>query len=210
LPTKIYEIIKRKIVNRRIPLGTKLREDLLAKELGVSRTPVREALNRLAQEGLVEIFPRRGIHVIEPSVDDVIELLEIREALEGMVARLAASKITDEVLRRMKKYFEGREQQIRQREFAGYSKADVDFHNLLLKACGNDRLVQIMNNLYDHIQMLRLRSVILPGRAEKSLQEHLLVIEALEKRDPDLAEKRIREHIQNVKVDILKALEKGA
>lgn len=208
LAVKVYEILKNRIVNQEILSGIKLQEEVLAEELGVSRTPVREALNRLAQEGLVEMVPRRGTFVVKPSLSDIKELLEVREVLEGMAARLVATKITDEILEEMKKYFEGREQQIRGGYLEEYSKADVNFHDLLLRACGNERLVRMMNNLYDYIQMLRLRTVILPGRAEKSLKEHLMIIDALEKRDPDLAEKKIREHIRNVKIDVLKALER--
>lgn len=209
LPTRAYEVIKRKIVNGEITPGTKLQEDRLAEELGISRTPVREALSRLAQEGLVEIIPRRGRYVVDLSLPDIIHLLEIREALEGMAARLATANITREALARMRAYFEGRGKEIRRKDFEGYLQADMDFHDLLMKTSGNERLVQLMSTLYDHIQMLRLRSVVLPGRAEASLREHLSIIEALEKEDPDLAEERVREHIRNVKADVIKALKGG-
>lgn len=102
LSTRAYEVIKRKIVNGEITPGTKLQEDRLAEELGISRTPIREALSRLAQEGLVEIIPRRGTYVVEFSLFDIVHLLEIREALEGMAARLAATNIARETLAEMK------------------------------------------------------------------------------------------------------------
>lgn len=207
LHERVYDEIKKSVIKGEIPPGSKIIEENIAKTLGVSRTPIREALKRLAQDGLVEITPRKGAFVIQLSKEIVKEILEIREALEGMAARLAALNMTDEILEKMKKAFEGSEERIKRRDFSNYSIIDVEFHQLLFKASNNQRLLQIINNLYDCIQMLRLKSVILPGRIERSLNEHLSIIEALEKRDPDIAEKMAREHIQNVKIDVLQDME---
>lgn len=207
LHERVYDEIKKSVIKGEIPPGSKIIEENIARTLGVSRTPIREALKRLAQEGLVEITPRKGAFVIQLFRRVVKEILEIREALEGMAARLAALNMTDDILDKMKKAFEGSEERIKRRDFSNYSMIDVDFHQLLFIASNNQRLTHIINNLYDHIQMLRLKSVILPGRIERSLNEHMMIIEALEKRDPDLAEKMAREHIRNVKIDILQDME---
>ena len=116
LPTRVYELVKRRIVANELLSGTKLAEDGLAKELGVSRTPVREALNRLTQDGLVTVSPGRGAFVATFSFEDMVQLLEIREALEGMAARLASSRITKKTLNKLRKLLEAG---MRERESSG-------------------------------------------------------------------------------------------
>ena len=207
LPTRVYELVKRRIVANEFLSGSKLVEDGLAKELGVSRTPVREALNRLTQDGLVTVSPGRGAFVATFSFEDMVQLLEIREALEGMAARLASSRITKKTLNKLRELLEAG---MRERESSGdtgYLAADREFHEAIALACGNRHLSHLMRSLRDRIQMLRYRSVILPGRARRSFQEHLQIIEALNRRDPDLAEERIRTHIRNVQNDLRAALE---
>ena len=195
-----------RIVANELAYGAKLTEDSLAKELGVSRTPVREAFNRLAQEGLVTVFPGRGAFVATLSFSDMVQLLEIREVLEGMAARLATSRITKTSLEKLRRQMEVEIRKSAGNEYTGYLDVDRQFHESVIFASGNQHLSQLMKSLRDRIQMLRHRSVILPGRARKSFQEHLQIIDALAARDPDLAEERIRTHIRNVKSDLTIAM----
>lgn len=199
LPIRVYDHVKHRIVANKLPIGSKLTEDDLAKELGISRTPIREALNRLAQDGFVTVFPGRGAFVATLSFDDMFQLLEIREALEGMAARLATNRITKETLERLRQRLGAAAQKQEHNAYKGYLDADRDFHESVISACGNHHLCQLMKSLRDRIQMLRCHSVMLPGRARKSYREHVEIIEALSARDPDLVEERIRTHIRNVK-----------
>jgi DNA-binding GntR family transcriptional regulator len=206
LPIRVYDHVKRRIVANELPFGSKLTEDELAKELGISRTPIREALNRLAQEGIVTVSPGRGAFVATLSFDDMVQLLEIREALEGMAARLASNRITKETLEKLRQRLETEARKQADNAYRGYLDADREFHESVVSACGNHHLLQLMKSLRDRIQMIRSRSVLLPGRARKSFQEHAEIIDALSARAPDLAEDRIRTHIRNVKGDLEMAM----
>ena len=202
LSIRVYDHVKRRIVANELPFGSKLTEDGLAKELGISRTPIREALNRLAQDRLVTVSPGRGAFVATLSFEDMVQLLEIRETLEGMAARIASNRITKETLEKLRQRLEATTQRQEQNGYKGYLDADRDFHECVISACGNHQLSQLMKSLQDRIQMLRSRSVMLPGRARNSFQEHMEIIDALSARDPDLAEEKIRTHIRNVKGDL--------
>ena len=202
LSIRVYDHVKRRIVANELPFGSKLTEDGLAKELGISRTPIREALNRLAQDRLVTVSPGRGAFVATFSFDDMVQLLEIRETLEGMAARLASKRITKETLEKLRQRLKAAAQKQEHNGYKGYLDADRDFHECVISACGNHQLSQLMKSLQDRIQMLRSRSVMLPGRARKSFQEHMEIIDALSARDPDLAEEKIRTHIRNVRGDL--------
>lgn len=206
LPIRVCDRLRSRIIANELPDGAKLTEDSLAKELGVSRTPVREAFNRLAQEGLVTVFPGRGAFVATLSFSDMVQLLEIRETLEGMAARLATNRLTKTNLEKLRRRMEVALEKSVGNDYTGYLDVDRQFHESLISASGNQHLSQLMKSLRDRIQMLRHRSVILPGRAHKSFQEHLQIIDALAARDPDLAEERIRIHIRNVKSDLTIAM----
>jgi DNA-binding GntR family transcriptional regulator len=206
LPTQIYSLLKQRIVGNKVSFGYKLTEFHLAEELGVSRTPIREALNRLVQDGLVTVIPGRGAFVTSFSAEDMIELFDVREALEGMAARLASSKMTEKTLEKIRDHLEAGMAERKRNGYTGYVEADREFHEAITSACGNRHLSQLMASLRERIQMLRHRSVILPGRASKSFQEHLAIIEALSLHDPDPAEQRMRTHIRNVKADLIIAM----
>lgn len=202
-PTRIYEVLKRRISDGELALGAKLTEAHLVKEFGVSRTPLREALNRLAQEGLVTIKPYRGAFVASVSEDEVRELFEVREALEGLAARMAATRIEKQLLmelgRRLKKGIAASARDV----YARYSQADREFHETVAQASGNHELIELLGSLASRIQIIRRQTVRLPSRAQRSFREHLEVIEALGRGDPDLAEARMRAHIRAVKAELV-------
>src|SRR5262245_54868968 len=137
----------------------------------------------------------------------MVQLLEIREALEGMAARLACGRITKKTLNKLRELLEAGMRERESGADTGYLTADREFHEAIALACGNRHLSHLMRSLRDRIQMLRYRSVILPGRARRSFREHLQIIEALNRRDADLAEHWMRTHIRNVQNDLRAALE---
>ena len=207
LRQRVYEILKRAIIFQEIGPGQKIDEEGVAKQLGVSRTPIRESLCRLENEGIVKIIPRRGAFVVRHSKESIIEILLVREVLEGFAARLAVGHIDERAIEEMSSLFRDfSEANIRDRS-KDYAQADLKFHTLIVKKSQNSWLMSIMNILNDHIQMLRLRTVALEGRPEHSLLEHRKIIEALEKRNPSSAESLMRRHIQNVRKSVLRNIE---
>ena len=169
LRDQIYDILKNMIVLREIKPGEKINEERLAQQTGVSRTPIREALCRLENEKIVKMVPRRGAYVRQQSPETVREVLEVREALEGMVSRLATRHMEERLLEKLRKCLD----QIaaipdEARYLTKYTHADVQFHTLLLEASRNRMLQKMMETVNTHLQIIRLRTVVLPGRAKKN------------------------------------------
>lgn len=205
LRNQVYDVLKKRIILHEIPSGKKINEEELAKSLGVSRTPIRETLVRLEHEGVVEIIPRRGAFVVSQSKEKVRDLLQVREVLEGLVARLATENMKSELLDRIKRSLKKvSSTDDDDNKLLKYTPADVEFHALLLEACDNELLKSMMENLNVHLQMVRLRTVALPGRPEQTVLEHYEIVEAIEKRDSILAEKLMKEHVASVRRDAQK------
>ena len=205
LRNQVYDILKKRIILREIEPGKKINEEELAESLGVSRTPIRETLVRLEHEGIVRIIPRRGAFVISQSNKEVIDLLQVREVLEGLVVRLATENMERDLfdhLRRCLKEISSTDE--RDDRLLKYTPADVQFHALLLEACNNPLLKSMMETVNSHLQMVRLRTVALPGRPEQTVREHYEILEAIEQGNPILAEKSMRKHVESVRRDVLK------
>ncbi len=204
----IYEILKKQIILRKVKPGEKINEEELAKTLQVSRTPVRETLLRLEHEGIVEIVPRRGAFVVSQSKQKVIDILQVREVLEGLVTRLATENMDERMLNRLrnclKKISSVKNDEDR---VLRYPAADVEFHSILLEACGNDVLRSMMEIVNSHLQVIRLRTVVLPGRARQTVKEHYKILEAIEKGDALSAENMMRSHVESVRKDALKNID---
>lgn len=205
LRNQVYDILKKRIILREIEPGKKINEEELAESLGVSRTPIRETLVRLEHEGIVRIIPRRGAFVVSQSNKEVIDLLQVREVLEGLVVRLATENMERDLfdhLRRCLKEISSTDE--RDDRLLKYTPADVQFHALLLEACNNPLLKSMMETVNSHLQMVRLRTVALPGRPEQTVREHYEILEAIEQGNPILAEKSMRKHVESVRRDVLK------
>ena len=172
----------------------RLDERQLASDLGVSRTPVREALAQLEREGFVRSVPRRGIYVVRKSRSEVIELITAWAALEGMAARLATEKASDQeisALRRMFTTFEGGEVQAKLDE---YSEVNIEFHQAIIRMSRNSVLISLAENLFTHMRMIRRKTIGEQDRAARSIRDHMTIIEALEARDTNRAEALVRDH----------------
>lgn len=204
LKEAVYQRLKKSIIRGKVLPGSKLVETQIAQRLGVSRTPLREAINRLEQNGFVEIFPRRGAFVKKHSLQEILEHLELREVLEGLAGRLAARHAKPEIIKEMKDCFRGFTPGNVERFIESYSHRNVCFHNLIIQACQNRKLISIIRNLYDQMDMVRLHTIVLPGRAKKSLAEHRTILQFVEKRQGDLAETHLRAHIRDLRNAVLK------
>jgi DNA-binding GntR family transcriptional regulator len=173
---------------------TRLDERQLASDLGVSRTPVREALAQLEREGFVRSIPRRGIYVVRKTRHEVIELITAWAALEGMAARLATQKASDQeisALRQMFATFEGGEVQAKLDE---YSEVNIEFHQAIIRMSHNQVLIDMAENLFTHMRMIRRKTIGEMDRADRSIRDHIHIIEALEARDTKSAEELVRNH----------------
>lgn len=207
LRDQVYDVLKKRIIFRQIGSDEKINEEELAKSLGVSRTPIRETLLRLEHEGIVKIIPRRGAFVVSQRKEKVIDLLQVREVLEGLVARLATENMTQELIDRLKDSLERVSSAANDEDrLLKYTPADVEFHALLLEACDNELLRNMMGSVNAHLQMVRLRTVALPGRPEQTVREHYEITAAIEKKDSVLAETLMREHVASVRRDAQKNL----
>lgn len=208
LSEAVYEVIKEGLVNGTLEPGTKIKEEEIARQLGVSRTPVREAIHKLEREGLVEIIPRYGTFIVSISPKDVREIYDIRGALEALALRSGFSRIDKKKLLEMGELHKRCEQPVKKGDLDSFIEVDAKFHDLIIKASGNDRLIRLMWNLKNQIRVSKLESLSVPGRAEKSLKEHENIISAVFEGDKEKAERLLREHSDKAKENLLRLLKK--
>lgn len=204
----VFESLREAIISGQLSPGERMMEIQLAEEMGVSRTPVREAIRKLELEGLVVMIPRKGAYVSGLSLKDVADVFEIRGALEGLAAELAADRITDEELENLERYLVKISEDIEQGDLSRVVETDTDFHTLLYQASRNNRLSQIINNLREQIQRFRTTSLSLPGRMKVALEEHRKIVEAISSRDGELARKLAKEHIENAENSLMSMIRK--
>src|SRR5215831_3533783 len=172
----------------------RLDERQLASDLGISRTPVREAMAQLEREGFVRSVPRRGIYVVRKTKQEVIELITAWAALESMAARLITQNATDEeiaTLRKMFAKFENGELHARLDE---YSEVNIEFHQTIIRMSRNRVLIDLAANLFAHMRMIRRKTIGEQDRADRSIRDHMNIIQAIEARDTARAEELVRNH----------------
>ncbi len=203
LSEAVYEVIKEWLVNETLETGAKIKEGEIAKQLGVSRTPVREAIHKLEREGLVEIIPRYGTFVASIFPKDIQEIYDIRGALETLALKSGFLHINKKKLLEMKQLHERCEEPLKKGNLSPFLKMDAKFHDFIIKASGNRRLAQLMGNLKTQIRVSKLESLSVPGRAEKSLEEHKNIISAMLEEDEKKAEKLLKEHTNKAKKNLL-------
>ncbi len=205
----VLEAIRTAIMNGSLQPRERLMEIQLAEELGVSRTPVREALRKLELEGFIVMVPRKGAYVSDLTIKDIADVFEIRAALEGLAGALAAERITEEELDEMERLLVEKGEAIHQNDIDKLVEADTRFHEALYKASRNERLTTIISNLREQIQRFRLTSLSVPGRRTDSLEEHRNILEAIQARDIQVARQLAQEHIENAENVLIESLKKG-
>lgn len=203
----VFESLREAIINGRLRPGERLMEIQLADEMGVSRTPVREAIRKLELEGFVVMVPRKGAYVAGISMKDIADVFEVRAALESLAAGLAAERITEEELEKLERSLVLVAESTEAQDLDSLITADTDFHDILYAASRNEKLVQIVSNLREQIQRFRMASLSSPGRMKVALEEHRKIVEALSARDIELAQNLARDHIENAEnsmIDVLR------
>ena len=201
LKDKIYDSLKEAITSMNIyadDAELRLDERRLSEQLSISRTPVREALARLEQEKLVQIVPRRGVYIVRKTKVEILEMLTVWAALESMSARLITLNATNDAIASLRSlltsYSEGQVDD----HIDEYSENNINFHQVILRMGGNQLICDMADNLFIHMRSIRARTIGEEDRAQRSIVDHMQIVEAIEARDPDLAERLVREHTLNL------------
>jgi DNA-binding GntR family transcriptional regulator len=196
--TIVYENLKKRIITHSLGQGDPLNESILSKELKTSKTPIREALQQLEKEGFVENIPGKGSFVSRISFQDIREMFEIREILEGEVAKRMITKADPGKLKTLRDKFISSEN-ANGRSTTSHFKSGDEIHTFIIEALGNNRLMEIYRRLQDHVDRNRVYffGQSHPGRPEESFREHLEILDALEAQDPLRAEQAVRNHLKN-------------
>ncbi|ACV61155.1 transcriptional regulator, GntR family [Desulfofarcimen acetoxidans DSM 771] len=205
----VFESLREAIINGRLSPGERLMEIQLAEEMGVSRTPVREAIRKLELEGFVVMIPRKGAYVAGISIKDIANVFEVRAALEALAAGLAAERITEEELDELERYLVEISELRESGNLDAIVEKDTMFHDVIYRASRNERLVQIVTHLQEQIHRFRTASLARPGRTRDALDEHKKLVEAISDRDVELAQKLAREHIENAENSMISAVQEA-
>ncbi|NLY48728.1 MAG: GntR family transcriptional regulator [Clostridiales bacterium] len=197
LRARVYNTIRDKILSGEYKENEELKENALASELGVSRTPVREALRQLELEGLVNIIPNKGAYVTGITKKDIYDIYTIRSYLEGLCARWACKNITNAQIEALEEILYLSDFHARRSHFDQLVELDNKFHDLLYKASGSKILDHVLSDFHQYVERVRKVSLSRPYRAVQSSKEHAAIVEAIKKRDGALAETLAQEHMKN-------------
>lgn len=205
LDNKVYRELKSMILDQHLKPGSKIYQEKLAEDLGISRTPVVNALKRLEQEQLIAAIPRRGFFVRDFSKDEMIGIFELREVLEGLAARRAATRINEEQTRILKGFFKNVKVSDNLKSIEKYADEDRRFHNFLIEIGGDD----LMSRMLETYRVITFSYLVgFPGGLVRppgeTLPEHQAIIEAIVERDPDKAEQTIRLHFKRSREKLVK------
>ena len=200
----VFNTLRQAIITGEFAPGERLMEIALANRLGVSRTPVREAIRKLELEGLVVMIPRKGAEVAKITEKDLRDVLEVRSSLEELAAELAAERMNDEVKEKLEKALKGFEEAIESDDNAAVADSDVDFHDVIFEATGNARLIQIINNLREQMYRYRLEYVKDTEYHTVLLNEHRELAKAMVEGRKEDARKIMKRHIDNQEMTVIR------
>ncbi|WP_400163325.1 GntR family transcriptional regulator [Brevibacillus sp. TJ4] len=193
-----YKYIKERILDGTYKPSQKLIEAQLSEDVGVSRNTIKKALLMLQRENLVELESNKGATIKSYSMDEIINYLEIREVLEGLVARNAANKITDADLQTLGELMQQMKQHIEENEFEKYSQLNQKFHEIIYTASKNKPAVELIHIIKNQLSRIQFRTILVPGRNQESLKEHIRIYEALQTRNEKEASAAIEQHIRAI------------
>lgn len=197
LKARIYDALKAAIMNMNIydeDEPVRLDERKLSEKFGISRTPLREALARLDQEGVIEIVPRRGAFVVRKSKQEILEMITVWAALESMAARTITLEADDADIATLRDLIALSEEERVQGQIDEYSESNIAFHQAIIRLSKNELIATITDGLFMHVRAIRHRTIFEADRAKRSIEDHMKIVEALEARDTDLAGRLVREH----------------
>lgn len=202
----VFKTLRKAILTGELKPGERLMEIHLANKLGVSRTPIREAIRKLELEGLVTMIPRRGAEVAQITEKNLKDVLEVRRALDALCAELACERITDEEKEQLKKACIDFEEATRTKDSAIIAKTDVVLHDIIVVATGNERLVQLVNNLSEQMYRYRFEYIKDESQHDRLIEEHRVIYESIMNKDCETAAKSAKIHIDNQEISIIKQI----
>ena len=205
----VFNTLRRSILTGELKPGERLMEIHLADKLGVSRTPIREAIRKLELEGLVTMIPRRGAEVAQITEKHLRDVLEVRRALDALAVELACERITDAELESLKDACDNFEKETKQGNANRLARADVAFHDIILNASGNERLVQMISNLSQQMYRYRLEYVKDETSYERLIAEHVAIYEAIRDRNGRSGAEAIKNHIDNQEKAVIRRITKN-
>lgn len=205
LPNGAYEYLRGKILSGELPPQTRIKEQDVAVQLGVSRTPVREALARLKSEGFIESFPRRGAVVAGVELDEIDEIYQIRAALERLVAARACERVTEAEIVEMDRLLCCAETELTRGDPRAAGKYTLQFHAYLNRCSRSPRLAEMLRSLEERLGAFRNRSMHQPGRAEGAMRQHRAILEALRRRNVPEMQRWVEEHAERGRVSAISA-----
>ena len=209
LEERVYGELEEALLSGEFKSGEALTELSLSEKLGVSRTPVRSAIHRLAEEGLIAITPNRGAVVIGVTEQDLIDIYKIRIRLEGLAAAMAATKMTDEEKKALAESVELAEFYIQKNDTEKLKELDTSFHGAIYRASGSRILCKILSELHRNIKAYRKLSLTVPGRLEKSVEEHREITDAILRSDAEEADRLTSLHVERALANLLIATKTG-
>lgn len=202
----VFNTLRRAILKGELKPGERLMEIALAEKLGVSRTPIREAIRKLELEGLVIMIPRRGAQVANITEKDLNDVLEVRCCLEEMAIEKACSRMTDQELSELAEAEEAFQGLLEEGDLTKLAEADVEFHEIIYRAAENKRLLQVLNNLREQIYRYRVEYLKDEKTRKRLVEEHREMYEAIRSRDVEKAKKIASNHIENQRVGIIESI----
>jgi DNA-binding GntR family transcriptional regulator len=202
----IFNTLREAIITGELKPGERLMEVQLAEKMGVSRTPVREAIRKLELEGWVSMIARKGAQVAGLSIKDIMDVLEVRASLDGLATALSAARISEDELKELNNIYMQFTNHMEKENLAGQIKKDVEFHEIIYRSSRNDKLMQIISNLREQVQRFRVIYLKDYSSQQGLVKEHLDIIEAISARDQDRAYKVAQKHIENQKEAVIKAV----
>ncbi len=206
LATIAYGALRDSILSFSLQQKTVYNEMAVSQELGLSRTPVREALLRLSSEGLVTFLPRKGFIVTSYTQEEIEEVFELRLILESVVVRKIAAKINQNNIDHLSEYIKLQQQAASENDYHGFMLSDRAFHKTFFELAGNSKLLEIMNNFQDICHMVGICYLKIDGLYGRSIHDHQAILKSLEKRDGDKAEAAIIDHINQVKSAVIQTI----
>lgn len=207
LNERVYQQIRASVVNGELSANDHLDEQALADEMGVSRTPIREAIGKLTKEGLIEYRPYQGNFVRAFSAKQVNDLYEVRKTLEALAARLAVPQLTDAHVAELRAILQAVHDAYKRGDLIAYGTADRRFHNAIAQYSGNETLIESLDRLSLQIQLVRTAANHDPGVVERTAQQRPAILAALEARDGEHAARLMEEHIEDVRRAVVAQIE---
>ncbi|RCX16079.1 GntR family transcriptional regulator [Anaerobacterium chartisolvens] len=205
----IFNTLKEAIIVGELRPGERLMEVQLADKMGVSRTPVREAIRKLELEGLVNMIPRKGAQVADLSVKDIMNVLEVRASLDGLATALSAQRITEDEIKELKHVLSQFISNVEKENLPGIIKKDVEFHDIIYRSSRNEKLIQISSNLREQVHRFRVIYLKDYISTKDIMHEHMEIYDAIVSKDPEKALVLAQKHIKNQEVTIVNSIKKN-